>query len=108
MDWASLVDQLTSLIHNYGIEILSSLILGYFGITSGFLAWVLKWVLDKGITALTNFLKRKAIKQDQKQIDKENGKDLQNAIDSPDSTESDVIQAGENLLNGSKKDTKNP
>ena len=102
MDWASLVDQLSALIHNYGIEILSSLILGWLGISSGFVAWILKWILDKVITALTNFLKRKAIKQDQKVIDKENGERLQESIDN-NAPSDEIIKQGESFLNGKKR-----
>lgn len=107
MNWASLADTASSLISNYGFQLVGSLILGWLGIQSGFLSWIAKWILQKGAEYLIKFIKRKASKADQKNIDKENSEDLQKVIDDPASTESDVIQAGENLLNGIKKTKKN-
>lgn len=103
MDWASLADTATSLISNYGLQLVGSLILGWLGIQSGFLAYIVKWIIQKGGEYLIKFIKRKASKADQKHTDKENAEDLQKVIDSPNSTESDVIKAGEDLLNGVKK-----
>jgi len=106
MNWAILAESITSLISNYGLELLGSLILGWLGIQSGFLAYIVKWIVKKVLEQLSKYLIRKAAKADQKNTDKNNAEDLQKSIDKGNTSESDLIQKETDLLNGKKKTKK--
>ena len=105
MTWANLVDLISNLINNYGLEILSSLVLAYLGIRGGFAIWIAKWIFKKAADYFIAFAKRKAEKADQKNIDDKNEETVQNLIDQK-APESALIEAEENFLNGIKKTRK--
>lgn len=106
MNWGQLSDLVSSLVKSAGVKWIVGLIMRFLSLSGGVWTWIVTYFVTKYAEKALEEIDQEADKADQKNIDKENSEDLQKVIDDPASTESDVIQAGGNLLNGIKKTKK--